>query len=136
MCYKIVITKGKTEIETPGQFFAHFGFEAKRNTAYKDVDMNACLCQCDVEETLTERGISFTTEAGDIYVPAPVKTCDKKCSSCSKRYPMTRLEKQVQLDCRLTSCRFYQGAGVCNNVSPAITLSDGGRAICWSKEER
>lgn len=91
---------------------------------------------CDVEETLTESGISFTTEAGDIYVPAPVKTCDKKCSSCSQKYPMTRLEKQVQLDCRLTSCRFYQGAGVCNNVSPAITLNDGGRVICWSKEDR
>lgn len=71
---------------------------------------------CDVEETLTERGIPFTREAGDIYVAAPVKTCDKKCSSCSQKYPMTRLEKQVQLDCRLTSCRFYQGAGVCNNV--------------------
>lgn len=38
------------------------------------------------------------------------------------RYPMT-YDQPCQIDCRVISCKFYQGTGSCNNISPAITLS-------------
>ena len=51
------------------------------------------------------------------------------------RYPMT-YDQPCQIDCRVTSCKFYQGAGVCNNISPAITLNENGKFVCWSKTDR
>ncbi len=51
------------------------------------------------------------------------------------RYPMT-YDQPCQIDCRVTSCKFYKGAGVCENVSPAITLNENGKFVCWSKTDR
>jgi hypothetical protein len=48
------------------------------------------------------------------------------------RYPMT-YDQPSQIDCRVTSCKFYKGAGKCENVSPAITLNKSGKFTCWSK---
>jgi len=50
------------------------------------------------------------------------------------RYPMT-YDQPCQIDCRVTICKFYQGAGVCNNISPAITLNENGEFVCWSKTD-
>jgi hypothetical protein len=51
------------------------------------------------------------------------------------RYPMT-YDQPCQIDCRVTSCKFYKGAGKCENVSPAITLNENGKFVCWSKADR
>jgi hypothetical protein len=48
------------------------------------------------------------------------------------RYPMCA-DQPAQIDCRVTSCRFYR-KGTCTNVSPAITLNDNGRFICYSMD--
>lgn len=39
-----------------------------------------------------------------------------------------------QIDCRVTSCKYYKGAGVCSNISPAITLNENGKFVCWSSD--
>jgi hypothetical protein len=51
------------------------------------------------------------------------------------RYPMT-YDQPCQIDCRVTSCKFYKGAGKCENASPAITLNENGKFFCWSKADR
>lgn len=51
------------------------------------------------------------------------------------RYPMS-YDQPCQIDCRVTSCKFYKGAGKCENVSPAITLNKNGKFVCWSKADR
>lgn len=45
-------------------------------------------------------------------------------------------DQPCQIDCRVTSCKFYKGAGNCENVSPAITLNENGKFVCWSKADR
>ena len=64
--------------------------------------------------------------------PLLVKPVD---SGSDYRYQMT-YDQPCQIDCRVTSCKFYQGAGVCNNISPAITLNESGKFVCWSKTDR
>lgn len=68
MCYKIVINKGEKEIETPQQFKDHFGFEAQKRGLFESIDMNACLCQIDVEKAFNEHNITFEKDWGDYYV--------------------------------------------------------------------
>ena len=55
-------------------------------------------------------------------------------SGSAFRYPMT-YDQPCQIDCRVTSCKFYKGAGVCENISPAITLNENGKFVCWSKTD-
>lgn len=50
------------------------------------------------------------------------------------RYPMTK-DQLSQIDCRIRNCKFYKGSGTCANVSPAITLNEDGKFVCWSKIE-
>lgn len=52
-----------------------------------------------------------------------------------KPYPMT-CDQPSQIDCRVTICKFYKGSGKCVNTSPAITLNENGKFVCWSKVER
>lgn len=47
-------------------------------------------------------------------------------------YPMST-SQFAQIDCRVTTCKFYQGAGVCSNISPAIVLNESGSFWCKSK---
>ena len=68
MCQIIVINKGEKEIATPQEFKEHFGFMPKKNWAHNELMMDACLCQCDIEGTLTENNISFIVDWGDIYI--------------------------------------------------------------------
>ena len=56
-------------------------------------------------------------------------------SDSDYRYPMT-YDQPCQIDCRVTSCKFYNGYGKCENVSPAITLNENGEFVCWSKADR
>ena len=56
-------------------------------------------------------------------------------SGSAYRYPMT-YDQPCQIDCRVTSCKFYKGAGKCENVSPAITLNENGKFVCWSQADR
>ena len=51
------------------------------------------------------------------------------------RYQMTN-DQPAQIDCRREDCRYYEGAGKCVNVSPAITLNQDGAGRCWSHKER
>lgn len=50
-----------------------------------------------------------------------------------KKYPMCE-SQLAQIDCRIEICRFYQDAK-CINVSPAITLNQNGKFVCWSMEK-
>jgi hypothetical protein len=63
--------------------------------------------------------------------PPLSQTC---VSGSAYRYPMT-YDQPCQIDCRVTSCKFYKGAGNCENVSPAITLNENGKFVCWSKAD-
>jgi len=68
MCNIIVINRGQKEIETPRQFLEHFGFEAPVDLNYGPVEMDACLCQLDIEKALISHNIEFKKFWGDIYV--------------------------------------------------------------------
>ena len=68
MCNIIVINRGEKEIETPRQFLEHFSFEAPKEDCYNSVNMDACLCQVDIEKAFTEHNILFKTDCGDFYV--------------------------------------------------------------------
>ena len=71
MCCTIVINKGEKTIETPGEFVAHFGFEAPIEWCYRNVDMDSCLCQVDVKKALTEHDIQFREDCMNFYVTEP-----------------------------------------------------------------
>jgi hypothetical protein len=68
MCQIVVINKGEKEITTPQEFKDHFGFMPITNWAYNELMMDACLCQCEIEETLLEHKIPFVSDCGDIYI--------------------------------------------------------------------
>ena len=52
-----------------------------------------------------------------------------------ERYPMGA-DQPAQVDCRRTDCQFYQGAGKCSNVAPAITLNPQKTYVCWSHQDK
>lgn len=57
-------------------------------------------------------------------------------SQCSNNvYPMT-YSQPCQLDCRMQSCINYEGAGICSNISPAITLNENNTFVCWTFTEK
>lgn len=68
MCKIVVINRGEKELGTPQEFYNHFNFHSSKYDYYDDVQMDACLCQVDVEKALTEKGIPFKKDWGDIYV--------------------------------------------------------------------
>lgn len=68
MCNVVIINKGEKEIETPKQFFEHFGFEAPIEDGYNSIDIDSCLCQVDAEKALLDNNIPFKKDWGDIYV--------------------------------------------------------------------
>jgi len=51
------------------------------------------------------------------------------------RYPMTT-DQPAQIDCRRMDCCWNAGGGNRANVSPAITLHMGGKALCWTQDKR
>ena len=50
----------------------------------------------------------------------------------NKRYPMCK-SQDAQLDCRNVECKSHSN-GTCRNVSPAITLNENGKYVCWTSK--
>lgn len=66
--------------------------------------------------------------------PEQVKECDAisvQPMHLGERYRMCS-DQPAQIDCRVTTCLFYKGGGNCSNISPAITLNENGKFVCWS----
>jgi hypothetical protein len=68
MCNVVIINKGEKEIGTPAQFLEHFEFLPEKWEAHDILEMDCCLCQCDIEETFLVRDIPFKMDCGDFYV--------------------------------------------------------------------
>lgn len=68
MCNIVVINRGEKEIETPRQFEEHFGFLPDKDINYNSIEIDYCLCQCDIEETFKAKNIPFKKDCGDFYV--------------------------------------------------------------------
>jgi len=68
MCQTIYINKGEKEIESPRQFLEHFGFMPYKQIHYNSIEMDCCLCQCDLEKTFNENKIPFKKHCGDFFV--------------------------------------------------------------------
>lgn len=68
MCYIIVINKGEKEITTPRQFTQYFGYEPQYWEETEEIDIDSCLCQVDIEKTLTDKGVLFKMDLGDYYI--------------------------------------------------------------------
>lgn len=66
MCNIVVINRGEKEIGTPREFIEHFGFAPDEDM--KQINIDECLCNCDIEKTLTNHKIEFKNDWGDIYV--------------------------------------------------------------------
>lgn len=66
MCNIVVINKGEKEIETPRQFLEHFGFMPDEDL--KQINIDECLCSCDIEKALKYNKIEFKKDCGDIYI--------------------------------------------------------------------
>jgi len=72
MCDKIIVDKGRIEIETPQDFIDHFGFTPIiEELSYHRLNMSACLCQIDIKASLDSMDIPHVFEygtSGDAYV--------------------------------------------------------------------
>lgn len=66
MCNIIVINRGEKEIESPRQFLEHFGFMPDR--LIHPIEMDACLCHCDIEKAFNDKDIPFKKDCGDFFV--------------------------------------------------------------------
>lgn len=65
----------------------------------------------------------------------PETSKDKDNIYEDKIYPMCT-SQFAQIDCRVTTCKYYQGGGVCSNLSPAIVLNESGSFWCKSKVDK
>jgi hypothetical protein len=69
MCEKVIINRGEKEIGTPREFQDHFGFLPDKGVDEdEELDMDSCLCQCDIDNTFIEKGIEYKRDCGDYYV--------------------------------------------------------------------
>lgn len=68
MCNIIVINKGEKEIGTPREFIDYFGVWPYKEEYFETLELDMCLCQCDVEKTFNDLNIQFKKDCGDIYV--------------------------------------------------------------------
>jgi hypothetical protein len=62
------------------------------------------------------------------------KTIPENGQSRMKRYSMCK-DQPAQIDCRVATCRYYDGSGQCTNISPAITLNADGSFVCWTEQK-
>ena len=69
MCGILVINRGEKELSTPRQFAEHFGFYPVGFSPKSPEELDACLCQCKIEETLKDHNIEFKRDYnGDWYI--------------------------------------------------------------------
>lgn len=67
MCEIIVVNRGEKELETPREVHEHFNIPLKKYWCYKDVDLDCCLCQLDLDAMFIENNIPFKKERGSWY---------------------------------------------------------------------
>jgi hypothetical protein len=63
-----------------------------------------------------------------------IEIVDQINTTNKTKYPMCG-SQLAQLNCVVTTCKFYKGGGTCSNVSPAITLNLDGTFVCWSRKD-
>jgi hypothetical protein len=68
MCTIVVINRGEKEIGTPREFLEHFKVMPDFEMYFNKVDMDACLCQCDLDTTFVCNEIAYKIIDGDYYV--------------------------------------------------------------------
>lgn len=68
MCVQIIINRGEKELNTTREFIDHFKFIPKIEFGYEELNLDSCLCQVNIEESLEEHNIPFLTFFGDFYV--------------------------------------------------------------------
>jgi len=69
MCGRIIINRGDLELETPSEFESYFGFlPVLYEESYKELHLDSCLCQCDIDKSLRDRNIEFKKQCMDYYV--------------------------------------------------------------------
>lgn len=68
MCTTLFAKKGEVEVTTPRQFKDHFGRLPLCDWELSEEEMDCCLCHCDIKGTLTELGIPFKNDCGDIVI--------------------------------------------------------------------
>lgn len=70
MCATIVINNGVKELDTPSKFRDFFGYLPEKKGGYSTpIQINECLCQCDLDKTFEQKGVYYTTDpAGDYYI--------------------------------------------------------------------
>jgi len=59
---------GETEIGTPREFEKHFGFLPIKEEYCKEIELDYCLCQSDLENTFKQNNIAYEKDCGDFYV--------------------------------------------------------------------
>lgn len=77
MCQIIVINRGKKEITTPRQFEKYFGFLPKVDEFYEKLELDYCLCQCDLEETFKSKNIKYWFDRIDSYFIGELDKLDR-----------------------------------------------------------
>lgn len=68
MCQTVIINDGEVEITTPAEFEAHFKVPPVRHRAYKTMDPNGCLCQCDLDTTFGLLHVNYTKDCMEYHV--------------------------------------------------------------------
>ena len=68
MCVDIFANNGDIIIETPRQMKELLGVEPIKHEYYTTIDPECCLCQVDIEASLTKAGLAFTHDCGDIVI--------------------------------------------------------------------
>jgi hypothetical protein len=63
------------EIETPREFIEAFGVLPEKESSYKKIGLDECLCQCDLEATFQKHEIKYCSEMGGsrLVVTPPFK---------------------------------------------------------------
>ena len=94
MCQKVIINRGEKEIESPRQFEQHFGFLPDKEIHYDSIDMDCCLCSCDIDATFKEKRIEYGTCAfGDYYVGEL-----DKCELMYRFFPNGKHVTEISID--------------------------------------
>ncbi|MBP1165065.1 hypothetical protein JOE44_001949 [Chryseobacterium sp. PvR013] len=65
MCNTIVVNNGEVEIETPQEFVDYFHKEPVKAEMHSTLVMDACLCQVDIEESLSSLKLPYECDGMD-----------------------------------------------------------------------
>jgi hypothetical protein len=65
MCTRVYNRDTTEEAESPMELIKMLGVEPILDGSYKDISLDACLCQIDVEATAKKAGYSHEKQDGD-----------------------------------------------------------------------